>query len=631
MIARRFTAVALLALPALIAAVLLVYVPALHSSYVIDDYYNLYLLRDIGSGGYLEYIFSGVSGPLGRPLSMLSFALQHDSWPEGRAAFKAVNLGLHVGCGLLILLLARRIGTLLGWPRRDAIALGLGTTAFWLLNPMHVTTVLYTVQRMAQLSALFVLAGACLYLAGRAALADGRTRHGYTLMSAAVLLCTPLAVLSKENGVLLPLLLLIADATLFRAMPAGGFAWWRRVFLVLPSLLLVGYLLWRIPDLQPAYEQRAWSMWQKSITEAVVLCSYVLNMLLPRPSAFGLYHDDFPASAGLLDPPWTLAAVLLVGGAVAAGIRWRRRWPLLCLGLLWFAGAHLIESTILNLDLYFEHRNYTAAFGIALLPAAAAARLGRCSRWVVPVFCLYAVLLAAVAMQQSWLWRNPLLFAEVVARDHPRSARAQIDLGGVYLGTRQYPRALRHFEMLAQRFPDALHPRFKSIVIRACRLGERVDDGEWRALIEFAGRAAPSGFAIAAELDNTNRVIYAGECPAIDRTRLLQLIEVLVANPAFRREHGAILQMAVHLQLLDGARAAALANLYRAVAVSPTIERRALLVELLLAMRQPAAARRALDELRAALWRKPVTVLAKADDIRRYEAELQTLEAGAGS
>ena len=39
--------------------------------------------------------------------------------------------------------------------------------AIWLLHPLHVSTVLYTVQRMAQLSALFSLVTLLLYSLGR--------------------------------------------------------------------------------------------------------------------------------------------------------------------------------------------------------------------------------------------------------------------------------------------------------------------------------------------------------------------------------------------------------------------------------------------------------------------------------
>ena len=40
-------------------------------------------------------------------------------------------------------------------------------SCLWLLHALHVSTVLYTVQRMAQLSALFVFAGLLVYSYGR--------------------------------------------------------------------------------------------------------------------------------------------------------------------------------------------------------------------------------------------------------------------------------------------------------------------------------------------------------------------------------------------------------------------------------------------------------------------------------
>ena len=54
--------------------------PGLHGGFLLDDYYNLGGLANIdsvGDDGIWQFIFSGISSYLGRPLSLASFAIQH--------------------------------------------------------------------------------------------------------------------------------------------------------------------------------------------------------------------------------------------------------------------------------------------------------------------------------------------------------------------------------------------------------------------------------------------------------------------------------------------------------------------------------------------------------------------------
>ena len=88
--------------------------------------------------------------------------------------------------------------------RSDAQGLAVVATAVWLIHPMQISTVLYVVQRMTELAALFCLCGLLAYLKGRALACAGRLKQGYAWMTAGLVLGTPLAILAKENGALLP-------------------------------------------------------------------------------------------------------------------------------------------------------------------------------------------------------------------------------------------------------------------------------------------------------------------------------------------------------------------------------------------------------------------------------------------
>src|SRR5688572_8659284 len=91
---RRPTLLALLALTA--ASTLLL--PLLRGAFLLDDLPNLGGLARAAAdrNAWLNFITSGLAGPGGRPIALLSFALQAEHWPAHPLPFKAVNLALHL-------------------------------------------------------------------------------------------------------------------------------------------------------------------------------------------------------------------------------------------------------------------------------------------------------------------------------------------------------------------------------------------------------------------------------------------------------------------------------------------------------------------------------------------------------
>ena len=83
--AERQTAAVLIFVVALLATAL-AYRPALGGSTFFDDAHNLGGLAEISDlSSAVQYIGSGVAGPLGRPIALASFAAQAYAWPDAVA------------------------------------------------------------------------------------------------------------------------------------------------------------------------------------------------------------------------------------------------------------------------------------------------------------------------------------------------------------------------------------------------------------------------------------------------------------------------------------------------------------------------------------------------------------------
>ncbi|HET7922411.1 MAG TPA: tetratricopeptide repeat protein, partial [Gammaproteobacteria bacterium] len=198
----------LLALGGVLLLAFLVYLPGLYGPFVFDDYVNIVQntalnLPHLSFHALVDAAFSINAGPLMRPVSMVSFALNRYFFGIEPLSFKLVNLLIHLANGALMFMLLRRLLTAyrqlhaptLLRERLEWLALLIG--ALWLVHPLNLTAVLYVVQRETSLSALFMLAGLNLYVWARQRQLDGRGTHWTWFPGTALL--GALAVLSKES------------------------------------------------------------------------------------------------------------------------------------------------------------------------------------------------------------------------------------------------------------------------------------------------------------------------------------------------------------------------------------------------------------------------------------------------
>ena len=435
-----------------IVAILLstaLYLPGLSGDYVFDDIPNLLNndrlhIETLDAESLAEASLSSGSGLLKRPVSMFSFALNYYFFGEGPASFKIINLAIHIinGIGLftltfLLISLAPARRRIVG-NDKSIFLISLTICLAWLAHPINLTTVLYIVQRMAGLSALFTIYGLVFYTWYR-----NRIFHGngsVILLVSGTLPFFLLATLSKENGALLPLYIVLIEAALFRFRRADGQAdaAIRRAFLIgmlIPLIVAVAWFSTSNSSFMAGYAVRDFTLGERLMTEARVLCYYLRLIALPTLPELGLYHDDIAVSRSLLDPPSTLAAIAFLGFMLATGLALIRRAPLVGLGILWFFVSHLMESTLLPLEIAHEHRNYLASYGVLL--AAAWSGLLLLNKAGQPGYARLAAFLiiasvSIVTLARSAAWESNISLALSEAEHHPSSPRATYAVGRVY-------------------------------------------------------------------------------------------------------------------------------------------------------------------------------------------------------
>ena len=387
-------------------------------------------------------ILSTETGPLKRPLAMLSFALEFaatDTIPV--QLMRLINIVLHCSIALVIYLITVQLAQHLLATRlkREQGYFSLLVAGLWLLHPLHVSTVLYIVQRMTQLSALFVLLGIYSYLKMRTTwLTKSPTSEQKSGMVVAVLLFTLLAALSKENGLLLPWYVVLLECVVFRWQVGGAVSQFSKyscaVLVMLPVVFLL--LLWGTGYFESSYSLRDFSLSERLLTQGRILWHYTGWIVLPDISAMGFYHDDLALSKGWLQPLTTLVAALSWAGVCVAGYLCRKKLPLISLGAGWFLLGHSMESTIFPLELAFEHRNYLPSIGPLLIVALAIVNLGKLRTrmrldYIAGAGAVLCLLLMLII--RSSYWKNEVDLSAYQWVNHPHSPRSAYYFANTHL------------------------------------------------------------------------------------------------------------------------------------------------------------------------------------------------------
>ena len=302
------------------------------------------------------------SGKLYRPVACLSFALNYYFGGTEVYGYHLINLIVHFLASVFLFLFVYQTLHLPAMKARygpKAYFVALLSAVLWAINPVQIQAVTYVVQRMTSLAGLFCIMSMYLYV-------KGRTSGPKLLRSAHYFLCVVcgmLAIGSKENAVMLPVVILLYDLFLIQGITKRNLIRYS-LFLSIAvlvclalALLIAGPSIFNPSNLMSGYQNRGFSLWERLLTEPRVILFYISLLLYPMPDRLCLEHG-ITLSTSLITPISTImsiVAILLILGLAVVGAK---KWPLISFCVIFFFLNHLIEASVFPLELVFEHRNY---------------------------------------------------------------------------------------------------------------------------------------------------------------------------------------------------------------------------------------------------------------------------------
>ena len=366
-----------------------------------------------------------------RPLQMLTYAADYSLWKLKPFGYHLTNMALHIMVALAVYWFILALF-------QDK-TLSLLTGAFFVVHPLHTGAVTYISGRADLLVSLFLLLTFIFYVKFCHSHENGNLDSHFrgnnrVLGHILVISCYILALLSRENAVILPAALL-----LYRPMKKQAF------FSICGVALL--YILLRLTLLAPLLSEVAYpfGLLRRIPGFFVALVDYLRLLILP----FNMHMEYGQREFGIADPKAILGLFIFTGLLIYA-VRQRKSKNIISFGILWFFITLLPVSNIFPVNAYMaEHWLYLPSIGFFLVLAhsllSSPRKRGsiRTKPWI-PAFAGMTIIVyfAVLTVQQNTYWLEPVRFYERTLEFAPDSARVYNNLALTYNNMSENEKAL---------------------------------------------------------------------------------------------------------------------------------------------------------------------------------------------
>jgi protein O-mannosyl-transferase len=361
------------ALGSIFLLALMAYSNSFQCSFQFDDYGNIAGNSNIEMTSFnwenIRKSFNGIPNihkGINRPLAYFSFALNYYFGGLSVFGYHLVNFTIHVLTAIFFFLWLRlvlKLPILFRIYENASYSIALLASVLWVINPIQVTAVTYIVQRMASMAAMFYIMALYFYLRGRIS----NNKRGRLYWFALFVLASTMAIGTKENAAMLPLIVFLFDLILIqgiRKRTVLQFLKWAGLPAL--SLAIIALFYYSPADLFSGYKYRSFTMIQRILTEQRVIWDYMWWTLHPRSEILTLFHD-IALSTSLVSPWTTILSIVTTMTSVLFAAICSKRWPLISFLILFFFLNHAIEGSIFPLELVYEHRNYLPSMALLAL------------------------------------------------------------------------------------------------------------------------------------------------------------------------------------------------------------------------------------------------------------------------
>lgn len=446
-------------------SVLLCYANTFNAPFLFDDYNfivknNPEIQIDELS---IDTLKETAASPAGRkrPLATISLAVNYYFSGTDTTDYHLVNTAIHLLGGIFLFFLFRiTLGLAENQRGKNAHSgsvshqkthswIAFLAVLIWLVHPLQTNAVTYIVQRMTSMAAMFFILSMLCYAKGRIQMRTGKSAVRVGLFMGGFVIFGLCAVASKENAATLPLFILLYEWFFFQDLKsvqtryviigsmAAIFVFIALCFLFLGSnpvhSIMRGYGLWDF------------TLPQRLLTEFRVVAYYLTLIFFPHPGRLTIDYN-YPLSFSLTDPPTTILSIAMVGVLLFLAVYSARKHRLFSFCILWFLGNLVIESTIIPIEIIYEHRLYLPSMMICLFVVYLAWQVFSSPKTLTVGVLAIAAILGLWTHQRNQVWSSDIVFWEDAARKAPNYARPLQNLAWSLQHKGHHEKAVHYYE-----------------------------------------------------------------------------------------------------------------------------------------------------------------------------------------
>ncbi|MCP4668070.1 MAG: tetratricopeptide repeat protein, partial [Deltaproteobacteria bacterium] len=459
----------------LMAGIIIIYSNALDAGFQLDDQQiinrpNLHVTELSLESLKKTFYWTPHLKKLYRPIPCLTLGLNYYFGGTSPFGYHVVNIAIHLACSFSVYVFLLTLLSIPGIRPRFAATyryeIAVIAACLFAFHPIQTNVATYVIQRITSMAALFYMCSMTGYIWFRLQTLPGKERSrlkkylGLTISIASGIL----AFLSKENTAFLPVMILLADCLLFYGLHHEREKKILRRMYAVFIFLLLGILAYEGPKYLFKffgwYGSRDFTLMERMLTQPRIIFFYLYLLFVPDVSLLNLGHD-IPVSTSFIDPPQTLIAISGIISLVAAAFFLRKKHNLFAFAIVWYLGNLVIESSIIPLELMFEHRTYLPGVLVFFLISFTIVYV---SREVLKrkKAILFAALLLILYGNGTYI-RNVIfrsttsLWLDVVDKS-PNLPRGHANLGNTYRLHGHFEKAIEELKKAIHLKPDMVEP-----------------------------------------------------------------------------------------------------------------------------------------------------------------------------
>ncbi|WP_042150690.1 MULTISPECIES: tetratricopeptide repeat protein [unclassified Pseudoalteromonas] len=428
----------------------LIYFNSLYVPFYLDDIRSISQNQLLINGSTFEIFNHNIM----RSLGYISFAFNlNDS--KDVLPFHITNVLIHMINGILVYCLTYLLIFKTSFDKKyktiNLKYLPLIVAIIFIVHPLHTQAVTYIVQRIAALVALFYFAALCSYIILRNQTELAAKAFWFIIF----IVMTISALLTKQNSVTLPLVIIALELILFQKLKFKHIG-------IITSIVFTALILAFITNAEGfkevytaldnyTRETKQFSRLDYFLAQANVIWIYIAKLFVPYPIRL-----EYPYHVNSFELWQTVIAALGHILVFSLGFIFRKHAPLILFGICFYYLAHMVESALIPIrDITFEHRSYLPDFGLILAVFSGFLVLlikynSKPNHTFLAITLPIIVILSAITINRNNQWQDPILFYHNELVHSPYNTRVLNNLATAYYNNNELSKAMPLIEKSVQ-------------------------------------------------------------------------------------------------------------------------------------------------------------------------------------